>query len=493
MDKKGDVVISLDENFYNNNYSFRPYFYKALNGETVVYPALGVTTNVRGIYLSIPLYENEEIMYVIVIKLNMENIEEKLYLYDEKIYVTSPEGVIFSTNQEKALFKYVYNKTENEIRKIEESKQYGKKKLKQYEYLFDSNEIIIEGTNYKIIKEENLYGWSSYVLFDVSESKILTEKDKIVILKNLTSRLFVFFIVLAMYLLILYIIKKQKTIKELFTIIEESPVSVVITDTQGNITYVNDKFCNITGYTKSEAIGKNPKILKSGQQEKEFYKKLWEEISKGNEWSGELCNKKKNGDIYWEKAIIIPVKDIRGKIYRYLAVKEDITERHNYMEKLHYYAEMDSLTGIYNRRTGLNILDEMIKDSKKNKEVLSVCFADLDNLKYANDNYGHNFGDDMIKTFVEIVKKTLRKKDVFCRIGGDEFIIILAECNLEKAENIWKRMTKDFDDINKIENKPYIFSVSHGIIECDYNLNESIDNIIAKADKKMYEEKKRKK
>lgn len=493
MDKKGDVILSLDKSFYNNNYSFRPYFSGALKGEKIVYPALGVTTNIRGIYLSMPLYFDEEIKYVFVIKLNMKNIENKLNKYKEKIYIVSPEGVIFSTNQKDALFKYIYAKTQNEIENIEKTKQYGNKKLVQYNYLFEQEYIEIEGKKHKIVKEKNLYGWKSYILFDVSETIHLKDEDKAIILKNLTSRLFIFFIVFSLYLLILYILKKQHTIKELFTIIEETPVSVVITDISGKITYVNDKFTKLTGYEKKEVIGQNPKILKSGYQDEIFYKNLWKDIKNGNEWHGELCNKKKNGDIYWEKAIIIPVKDISGKIYRYLAVKEDVTEKHNYMEKLKYYAEIDELTGIYNRRTGMHILQEMISENRTHKQTLSICFADLDNLKYANDNYGHQFGDEMIKKFVETVKKNLRKKDIVCRVGGDEFIILLSECNIQKTEYIWARIIKEYKEINDDKNYPFLYSVSHGIVECNHNEYLELDEIIAIADKKMYEEKNSKK
>ena len=124
------------------------------------------------------------------------------------------------------------------------------------------------------------------------------------------------------------VIERKKAEAEqakLLSAVEESPASVVITDDKGIIEYVNPKFCRVTGYTSAEAIGQNPKILKSGGQPDEFYKELWETISSGREWRGELCNKKKNGEIYWESASIAPVKRADGTVSHYVAVKEDIT------------------------------------------------------------------------------------------------------------------------------------------------------------------------
>ena len=108
---------------------------------------------------------------------------------------------------------------------------------------------------------------------------------------------------------------------------EQSPASIVITNTAGDIEYVNPKFIEITGYTLAEALGKNPRVLKSGEKGPEGYRELWETIAAGKEWRGEFHNKKKNGELYWESASISPIRDPAGRITHYLAVKEDITAR----------------------------------------------------------------------------------------------------------------------------------------------------------------------
>lgn len=120
--------------------------------------------------------------------------------------------------------------------------------------------------------------------------------------------------------------RREAELRKLNSAVEQSPSTVVITDVEGNMEYVNPKFTQTTGYTSEEAIGKNPRILKSDQQPVEFYQDLWNTITAGREWKGEFCNRKKNGDIYWEMASISPIRDSENQIKHYVAVKEDITE-----------------------------------------------------------------------------------------------------------------------------------------------------------------------
>ncbi len=119
----------------------------------------------------------------------------------------------------------------------------------------------------------------------------------------------------------------EERLRKLSRVVEQSSTSIVITNTRGEIEYVNPRFTSITGYTLDEAIGKNPRILKSGQLPQEVYTNLWKTISAGGDWHGELHNKKKNGELYWEWATISPTFDAAGNITHYVAVKEDITGR----------------------------------------------------------------------------------------------------------------------------------------------------------------------
>jgi PAS domain S-box-containing protein len=126
----------------------------------------------------------------------------------------------------------------------------------------------------------------------------------------------------------------EEKLKLLNRAIEASSVAVEITDAEGNINYVNPFFTELTGYSYEEAQGKNPRFLKSGNHPKEFYKNLWDTILSGKDWSGEIQNRKKNGELYWEKAVISPILDSKGVVNNFVAIKEDITERKNFFEDL---------------------------------------------------------------------------------------------------------------------------------------------------------------
>jgi len=145
--------------------------------------------------------------------------------------------------------------------------------------------------------------------------------------------------------------KSERAIRRLSRAVEQSPASIIITDTEGNIEYVNPRFTELTGYTYEEVIGKNPKILKYGDTPQIYYKKLWDTIKSGEEWRGEFLNRKKNGELFWEFGSISPIKDSDGKITNFLAIKEDVTERKNNEETLRIAKEkaeeMNSLKSVF--------------------------------------------------------------------------------------------------------------------------------------------------
>ena len=116
-----------------------------------------------------------------------------------------------------------------------------------------------------------------------------------------------------------------ENLSKLSKAVDQSPVSIVITNLAGDIEYVNPKFTEVTGYTREEALGQNPRVLKSGDKAPEAYRELWEDITAGKEWRGEFCNKKRSGEVYWERALIAPIRDSTNEITHFLAIKEDIT------------------------------------------------------------------------------------------------------------------------------------------------------------------------
>jgi diguanylate cyclase (GGDEF)-like protein/PAS domain S-box-containing protein len=235
--------------------------------------------------------------------------------------------------------------------------------------------------------------------------------------------------------------RAEEKIRRLARAVEQSPAPVVITDSNGNIEYVNSKFAQLTGYTYAEAIGRNPRILKSGKQPPELYEELWQTISNGKEWRGEFLNKKKNGDLYWENASISAIKNEEGVITHFVGVKEDITERKQEEETMRQLAYHDPLTGLPNRLLFKDRLTIALAQANRNRQKLAVMLLDLDHFKDINDTLGHSVGDQLLKAVGKRLIGLLRKNDTVARMGGDEFLILLPEMKkLEDASTIAQRV-----------------------------------------------------
>lgn len=157
--------------------------------------------------------------------------------------------------------------------------------------------------------------------------------------------------------------------------------------------------------------------------------------------------------------------------------------------KVKYYSEFDSLTQLYNRRYGYNKIKALIDRDERRSNIFSICFIDINGLKQINDCLGHSYGDELIITVAEVMKKQIRDEDLAVRLGGDEFLILFKDVDADESEKIWSRIVANFNEINEKEKRPYIISASHGIIEYDNNQKRAIDDLITKADEKMYLEK----
>ena len=289
----------------------------------------------------------------------------------------------------------------------------------------------------------------------------------------------------------------EKKLRLFFTATEQNSVAVVITDKSGKIEYANPAFTQTSGYHKDEVIGKNPRILKSGFQKRDFYKRMWDTILSGKIWKGEFHNKNKQGEFYWEYSQITPLLDKNGEITHFVAIKEDITERKEFEEymkifqnKLERLASIDEMTEIFNRRTGLLLLKREMAMVRRTKMPLSVVFIDLNNLKKTNDTYGHSEGDFLIQSMSKAIKAHTRDSDSASRMGGDEFMILYPRCSRQKALLIMKRIQNTLDHIRSEFQKKYQMNFGFGIIEYNENSKMDMETLLEKADQAMYEHKK---
>ncbi len=165
--------------------------------------------------------------------------------------------------------------------------------------------------------------------------------------------------------------------------------------------------------------------------------------------------------------------------------KDEISVMEGYFNELIY----DSLTKAYNRRSGLSKLNRMFQHMDRRQSTISLCFIDINGLKKVNDELGHKYGDDLIVSTVDTIRNTIREDDFIIRLGGDEFLIVFDGINEDTAETIWSRILDAYEEKNLEKSKPYIISVSHGIVEYNNIQKLAIDDLIREADEKMYLEK----
>jgi PAS domain S-box-containing protein len=168
---------------------------------------------------------------------------------------------------------------------------------------------------------------------------------------------------------------------------------VTITDVQGNITYANDRFCDISGYSRDELLGQNFRIVKSGAHSLEYFREMYQVIASGKVWKGEICNRTKDGRLYWVDTTIVPFKDEHGKPTRYISIRTDITARKLAEAEIHNLAFYDPLTHLPNRRLMHDRLQQTLVASKRSEFFGALMFVDLDNFKPLNDRHGHAVGD----------------------------------------------------------------------------------------------------
>lgn len=202
---------------------------------------------------------------------------------------------------------------------------------------------------------------------------------------------------------------------------------ILISDPEGNIVEVNETFSDITGYSRNEVIGKTPRILQSGRHSQEFYTRMWCDLIVKGYWSGEVWNKRKNGEIYAELMTISAVRDNCGKTQNYVNIFSDITPFKNHQRQLEYIAHYDALTNLPNRVLLADRLKQAISKSHQDGCSLAVLYIDLDGFKKVNDQHGHEVGDQLLVAVSQQMNAALREGDTLARIGGDEFIAILTE------------------------------------------------------------------
>ena len=275
-------------------------------------------------------------------------------------------------------------------------------------------------------------------------------------------------------------------VSKLSSVMEQTADIVIVTDTTGNIEYVNPSFEKITGYTYTEAVNNTPRLLASGKHKPEFYKHLWDTITSGNSYSNIFINRRKDGSLFYEEKTITPIKDYAGKITHFVSTGKDISERIQVQERLQHMAHHDALTDLPNRNLFLDRLQQSLTRARWHNRLVAVMFLDLDRFKNINDTLGHTVGDQLLLQLSERLGNSVRDGDTIGRFGGDEFAILLDDIDSDNhisalAEKLLATLTKSFR-INKQE----LFVTASIGISIFPNDGEDSDTLLRNADVAMY-------
>lgn len=223
--------------------------------------------------------------------------------------------------------------------------------------------------------------------------------------------------------------RKQKEEKLLLaaSVFSHAREGIIITNADGTIIDVNEAFTRITGFSREDAIGQNPLLLKSVQHDPDYYAAMWADLLSAGYWDGELWSRRKNGELFAELVAISAVRDNKGNTRQYVALFSDITVAKEHQSWLEHVAHFDALTNLPNRSLLTDRLQQAMAQALRRQKPLAVAFVDLDGFKAINDQHGHDAGDQVLDALAKRMKDELREGDTLARIGGDEFVAVLID------------------------------------------------------------------
>ncbi len=271
---------------------------------------------------------------------------------------------------------------------------------------------------------------------------------------------------------------------------QNSREAMMVTDADNRIIDVNPTFTWITGYDRHEVVGKTPSILQSGRQSPDFYKEMWTALKNSGHWSGEIWNRRKNGEVYPQWLAINAVYDKQGALHRWVAQFSDLTEKKDAEQQIWQQANFDPLTGLPNRRMFRDRLHQELKRAHRSHTSVALLFLDLDHFKEVNDSLGHDMGDLLLKEAASRLQSCVRESDTIARLGGDEFIIILNDLQSTGivgsiAQKILTRLATPFT----LKSSAAYVSASIGITLYPEDA-DNIEGLMKNADQAMYAAKK---
>lgn len=280
--------------------------------------------------------------------------------------------------------------------------------------------------------------------------------------------------------------KIEENLRLTSKVYESSHEGILITDPEANIINVNQAFCNITGYSKEEVIGQNPRIMKSEKHDNKFYQNMWDTLLKTGKWQGEVWDRRKDGEIYPKWLSISVVKANNGATSHFVGMFTDITSIKKTEKRLQRLAHNDPLTGLPNRILFNDRLVSALYQSQRNKYLVGLMFLDLDRFKDINDTLGHRAGDQLLIDVARRLKKCVRDTDTVARFGGDEFTVIVTHINnTESIAIVARKMIDALSCPFHLEGHEIHITVSIGITVAPDD-GTDMDSLLKYADSAMF-------
>jgi diguanylate cyclase (GGDEF)-like protein/PAS domain S-box-containing protein len=265
--------------------------------------------------------------------------------------------------------------------------------------------------------------------------------------------------------------------------------AVMVTDAQHRIIQVNQGFERITGYSAAEAIGKDPRLLKSGYQGPDFYQEFFGSLDEHGEWRGEIWNRRKNGDIYPQWVSVKAVHTGNGALTAYVSVFADITDIKESEHKLWHLAHHDALCNLPNRLLLNARLEHALQRAHRNSTQLALLFIDLDRFKNINDSLGHQAGDELLQEISKRLQGSVHEDDTVARLGGDEFVVLIEGVpDANAAHRIADRIIERIADPLVLRDKPIVATASIGISVYPGDAQDA-ETLLKHADAAMYQAK----
>ena len=284
-------------------------------------------------------------------------------------------------------------------------------------------------------------------------------------------------------------LEQERALRLASKVFEASTEAILITDADSRIVAANQSFTAITGYSEAEALGQTPALLSSGKHDAAFFRDMWQQLQLRGQWSGEIWNRRKSGEIYPEWLSINALRDSHGKLSNYIALFSDISERKEAEARVQHLAEYDYLTDLPNRLLLMDRLQQSLRVAERSRHKVAVLFLDLDRFKNINDTLGHATGDTLLQEVARRTRHVVREMDTVGRTGGDEFVMILPElADNAQAALIAERVLDALRQPFQLDGHQLVITASIGIsVSPDDGRDAQL--LLKNADMAMYEAK----